>query len=89
MTITIRQKLYGLSLFGLLFAVDIGITGWYGIREVSRGVQDVGATSSAIRNHTEASAFLDLTRADVSKIFNSTGDAQDTPASELRRVCSR
>jgi methyl-accepting chemotaxis protein len=83
MTITIRQKLYGLGLLGLLFSVAIGLTGWYGIRQVGRGVQDVGATSSAIRNHMEASTFLDLTRADVSKIFNSTGDAQDTAASEF------
>jgi len=83
MTITIRQKLYGLGLIGLLFSVAIGLTGWNGIRQVGRGVQDVGATSSAIRNHMEASTFLDLTRADVSKIFNSTGDAQDTAASEF------
>ena len=75
MTITIRQKLYGLGLLGLFFSVAIGLTGWYGIRQVGRGVEDVGATSSAIRNHMEASTFLDLTRADVSKIFTSTGDA--------------
>jgi methyl-accepting chemotaxis protein len=83
MTITIRQKLYGLGLLGLLFSVAIGLTGWYGIRQVGRGVQDVGATSSAIRNHMEASTFLDLTRADVSKIFTTTADAQDTAVSEF------
>jgi methyl-accepting chemotaxis protein len=83
MTITIRQKLYGLGLLGLFFSVAIGLTGWNGIRQVGRGVQDVGATSSAIRNHMEASTFLDLTRADVSKILNATGDAQDTAASEF------
>jgi methyl-accepting chemotaxis protein len=83
MTITIRQKLYGLGLLGLLFSAAVGLAGWYGIRQVGRGVQDVGATSSAIRNHMEASTFLDLTRTDVSKIFNSTGDAQDTAASEF------
>jgi len=83
MTITIRQKLYGLGLLGLLFSAAIGFTGWYGIRQVGRGVQDVGATASAIRNHMEASTFLDLSRADVSKIYTSTGDAQDTAASEF------
>ena|SRR5579863_6443921 len=83
MTITIRQKLYGLGLLGLLFSVAIGLTGWYGIRLVGSGVQDVGATSSAIRNHMEASTFLDFTRADVSKIFTATGDAQDTAVSEF------
>jgi methyl-accepting chemotaxis protein len=83
MTITIRQKLYGLGALGLLFSIAIGVTGWYGIRQVSHGVQDVGATSSAIRNHMEASAFLELTRSDVSKILNSAGDAQDNAASEF------
>jgi methyl-accepting chemotaxis protein len=83
MTITIRQKLYGLGLLGLLFSAAIGFTGWYGIRQVGRAVQDVGATSSAIRNHMEASTFLDFTRTDISKMFNSTGDAQDTAASEF------
>ncbi|MBZ5642439.1 MAG: methyl-accepting chemotaxis protein [Acidobacteriia bacterium] len=83
MTITIRQKLYGLGLLGLLFSAAIGLTGWNGIRQVGRGVQDVGDTSSAIRNHLEASMFLDQTRADVSKIFTSTGEAQDTASSEF------
>jgi hypothetical protein len=77
MTSTIRQKLYGLGLLGLFFSVAIGLTGWYGIRLVGGGVQEVGATSSATRNHMEASAFLDFTRADVSKIFTATGDKRE------------
>jgi methyl-accepting chemotaxis protein len=83
MTITISQKLYSLGVLGLLFSIAIGLTGWYGIRQVGRGFRDVGATSYAIRNHMEASNFLDLTRADVSKIFNSAGDAQDSATSEF------
>jgi methyl-accepting chemotaxis protein len=83
MTITISQKLYGLGLLGVSFSLAIGLTGWRGIREVGRSVQDVGATSSAIRAHMEASSFLDFTRADISKMFNTTGDAQDTAASEF------
>jgi hypothetical protein len=43
----------------------------------------VGATSSAIRNHRETSTFLELTRAEVSKILTATGDVQDTAASEF------
>lgn len=83
MTITIQQKLYGLGVLGLAFSIAIGLTGWAGIQGVARSVQDVGATSSAIRNHMEASMFLDLTRADVSKVLTASGDAQDTAASEL------
>lgn len=83
MNLSIRQKLYGLGLLGLVFSVAVGLSGLWGILQVSAGVQDVGATSSAIRNHMEASSFLDLTRADVSKTLTASGDAQDTAASEL------
>jgi methyl-accepting chemotaxis protein len=83
MQLTIRQKLYGLGLLGLLFSVTVGLTGVRGIGQVGGGVQDVASTSSAIRNHMEAGMFLDLTRADVSKMLTATGDAQDTAASEM------
>ncbi len=83
MNLSIRQKLFGLGLLGLVFSVAVGLSGLWGILQVSAGVQDVGATSSAIRNHMEASSFLDLTRADVSKTLTASGDAQDTAASEL------
>jgi methyl-accepting chemotaxis protein len=83
MTITIRQKLYGLGLLGVVFSVAVGVSGWKGIRDVARGVKDVAATSTAIRSHMEASMFLDLTRADISKMLTASGDAQDTAAAEL------
>ncbi len=51
MTITIRQKLYGLGLLGVVFSVAVGVSGWKGIRDVARGVKDVAATSTAIRSH--------------------------------------
>jgi methyl-accepting chemotaxis protein len=83
MHLTIRKKLYGLGFLGLLFTVAVGITGVRGISQVAGGIDDVSRTSSAIRNHIEASIFLDLSRADVSKILTTTEDAQDTAVSEL------
>jgi methyl-accepting chemotaxis protein len=81
--LTIRSKLYGLGILGLVSAVLVGGAGLRGILLVAHGVEDVTATSSAIRNHMEASMFLDLTRADVSKMLTSTADQQDTAASQL------
>jgi len=81
--LTIRHKLYGLGFLGLAFSVALGLTGLQGLLQVAGGVQNVSATSSAIRAHMEASQFLDLTRADLSKILKSAGDAQDTAAGEL------
>ena len=83
MNFTIRTKLYGLGLFGLVAAIAVGIAGIYGISRVASGIESVSSTSSAIRSHLEASMFLDLTRSDVSKMMTSSGDAQDTAASEL------
>jgi methyl-accepting chemotaxis protein len=83
MSLTIRQKLFGLGLLGALSSLLVGLTGWVGIRRVAEGVKGVADTASAIRNHMEASMFLDLTRADVSKMLTSSGDDQDSAASEL------
>jgi len=83
MNFTIRLKLYGLGFIGLAFSLAVGLTGLYGISRVAAGIQDVTSTSSAIRNHMEASMFLDLTRSDVSKMMTASGDAQETAASEL------
>ena len=83
MNLTIRHKLYGLGLLGLAIAIGVGMTGLYGISRVAEEIQSVSAISSGIRSHLEASMFLDLTRADVSKMMTSTDDAQDTAAAEL------
>jgi methyl-accepting chemotaxis protein len=83
MNLSIRQKLYGLGTLGLIIAVTVGLTGLYGISQVAGELKTTSAMSSAIRNHLEASMFLDLTRGDVSKMMNATGDAQDSAASEL------
>ncbi len=84
MTLTIRSKLYGLGLLGLLATIIVGLTGIQGIGKVAEGIKDVDATSSAIRNHMEASMFLDLSRTDASKLLTSSGDAQDSAAAELK-----
>jgi methyl-accepting chemotaxis protein len=83
MNLSIRQKLYGLGTLGLVIAIGVGITGLYGISQVAGEMQTTSAMGAAIRNHLEAGMFLDLTRADVSKMMNSTGDGQDSAASEL------
>jgi methyl-accepting chemotaxis protein len=81
--LTIRHKLYGLGVLSFVFSVALGLTGLQGILQVAAGVQNVSATSSAIRSHMEASQFLDQTRADLSKLLQTTGDAQDNASGEL------
>jgi methyl-accepting chemotaxis protein len=83
MNLSIRQKLYGLGTLGLVIAIGVGVTGLYGISQVAGEMETTSAMGSAMRNHLEAGMFLDLTRADVSKMVNATGDAQDSATSEL------
>ncbi|HTW23198.1 MAG TPA: methyl-accepting chemotaxis protein [Candidatus Baltobacteraceae bacterium] len=83
MHFTISKKLYGLGLLGLISAIAVGITGVSGITEVASGLDAVSSTSSVIRNHIQASMFIDWSRTDISKMLTSSGDSQDTAASEL------
>jgi methyl-accepting chemotaxis protein len=81
--LTIRHKLYFLGFLGLAFSVAMGLTGLRGLLQVARGIQDVSATGTAIRYHMEGNQFLDVTRMDLSKMLESSGEAQDSAASEL------
>ncbi len=83
MQLTISKKLYGLGLLGLLFTLAAGITGAWGITRVAGGIDDVSRLSSVIRNHIQASMFLDWSRTDISKMLTTTGETQATAASEL------
>jgi methyl-accepting chemotaxis protein len=65
MNLTIRMKLYGLSVAGLLFAAAVGLAGFWGISRVGQSLSDVFVTASALRNHMEADMMQDALRADV------------------------
>ncbi len=71
---TIRRKLLGLTVSGLVFVASVSVTGYWGITSVEKTTASVAATSSAIRNHIEAGVYNDLTRADVSAVFQAKGD---------------
>ena len=84
MRLTISRKLYGLGLLGLVFTLATGITGAWGIGRVATGIGDVSSISSVIRDHIQASVFLDWSRTDVSKMLTTSGDAQSSALSELQ-----
>jgi len=80
---TIKKKLFGLTISGLAFVASVSVAGYWGITTVERSTRDVAATGSAIRNHIEAGAFDDLTRADVSAIFTAKGDDRTNKVENL------
>ena len=54
---TIKNKLFGLTLCGLLFVAGVSVTGYWGITGVEKTTVAVAATGSAIRNHIEAGVY--------------------------------
>jgi len=73
---TIKRRLFGLTISGLLFIAAVSASGYWGITSVEKATSDVAATASAIRYHIEAGVYNDLTRADLAAVFSSKGDEQ-------------
>ena len=65
MDLTIRKKLYGLSLAGILFTLAVAVVGYWGSSRVGQSLGDVFTTSSSLRNHMEANMMQHALRADV------------------------
>src|SRR5271156_288530 len=83
MQLTIKTKLFSLTIAGLLFVACVSVTGYWGITTVQRTSVEVAATGSAIRNHIEAGIFNDLARTDISAVFTAKGDEQQNKVEEF------
>jgi methyl-accepting chemotaxis protein len=83
MRLTIKARLFGLTISGLVFVAGVSATGYWGITSVRKATAEVAATGSAIRSHIEAGVYNDLTRADTSAAFTSKGDEQQNKAEEF------
>ena len=83
MELTIKTRLLGLTISGLVFVAGVSVTGYWGIASVHQTTAQVAATGSAIRNHIEAGVYNDLTRADTSAVFTAKGDEQQNKAEEF------
>ncbi len=80
---TIKRKLLGLTITGLAFVLAISATGYWGITSVEETTAEVAATGSAIRNHVEAGVYNDMTRSDISAVFNAKADARQNKLEDL------
>jgi hypothetical protein len=75
--LTIKTKLFGLTVASLAFVASLSATGYWGIRSVEKTAMEVAATTgSSIRNHIEAGVYNDLTRSALSAVFTQEGDDQ-------------
>lgn len=84
---TIKRRLFGLTLTGLLFVAAVSVSGYWGITSVEKTTADVAATGSAIRNHIEAGVYNDLTRADLAAVFAAKGDEQEDKVEQFAQDC--
>jgi methyl-accepting chemotaxis protein len=75
---TIKRRLYGLTVTGLMFVAAVSATGYWGITSVQKTTTQVAAIGIAIRNHIEAGTYNDMTREDIYAICTKKGrDRQD------------
>ncbi len=65
MSWTIRNKLFGLSFAGLILALSVGISGYWGVSRTGAGLSEVSVTGTALRNHLDANLMHNALRADV------------------------
>ncbi|MGA3349977.1 MAG: methyl-accepting chemotaxis protein [Candidatus Sulfotelmatobacter sp.] len=78
---TIKRRLYGLTIAGLIFVAGVSATGYWGITSVTKTTTQVAAIGVAIRNHIEAGAYNDMTGEDINAICTKSGqDQQDAIA---------
>jgi methyl-accepting chemotaxis protein len=83
MRLTIKTKLLGLTVGGLIFVAAVSATGYWGIASVEKTTIQVADAGSAIRHHVETGTYNDLTRDDISKVVTAKGDEQQSKADDF------
>jgi methyl-accepting chemotaxis protein len=73
---TIKRRLLGLSVIGVIFLACVSATGYWGITSVQKTTTQVASIGMAIRNHIEAGMYNDMTREDVYAICTKKGQEQ-------------
>ncbi len=85
MSFSIRAKLVGFSAIGFVLSATVGLTGLFGIRSLTRSLNDVQTSGMAIRNHMQADMMHDAMRGDVlASLLASTPDAQREAISDAK-----
>ncbi len=65
MNLTIRKKLLGLSIVGLLLALAVGVVGYSSVGRVDAAAGEIHTTWRAARNHIEGNIMHNALRSDV------------------------
>jgi methyl-accepting chemotaxis protein len=76
MRLTIKTRLFGLTISSLVFLAAVSATGYWGITSVSKATGEVAAIGVAIRNDIEAGIYNDMTREDIGAACTKKGQEQ-------------
>jgi methyl-accepting chemotaxis protein len=83
MKLTIRTKLFGLTIGSVVFVVAVSATGYWGITSVSKGTGEVSAIGVAIRNNFAAGIYNDMTRDDINAVCTKKDQDQEDAITNL------
>jgi methyl-accepting chemotaxis protein len=70
--LSIRDKLFWLSVLALAFVIAVAATGYWGVEKLQASSHEMRNTFSALRNALEADMMHDAIRGDVLTIFRAT-----------------
>lgn len=81
--VTIKAKLYGLTIGSFLFVFAVSATGYWGISSVSKASGEGTAVGIAVRNNIEAGIYNDMTREDIDAVCSKKGQEQQDAIANL------
>src|SRR5258708_3145831 len=80
---TIKKRLSGLTIGGLIFVAAVSATGYWGITAIEKATTQVSATGMAMRSEIQAGTDNDMTREDTVAIFAKKGQEQQENVDNL------
>ncbi|HVI09243.1 MAG TPA: methyl-accepting chemotaxis protein [Candidatus Binatia bacterium] len=66
--VTIKTRLYGLTVGSLLFVFAVGASGYWGIASANKASGEGAALGIAVRNNIEAGIYNDMSREDIDAV---------------------
>src|SRR6202050_2187391 len=83
MNVTIKTKLFGMTIGSVLFLAAVSATGYWGITSVSKGTGEVSSIGVALRNNFAAGIYNDMTRDDINAICTKKDQDQQDAITNL------
>ncbi|HMX94194.1 MAG TPA: methyl-accepting chemotaxis protein [Elusimicrobiota bacterium] len=87
MKLTLAQRLYGISLGGVLFTLLVGAVVYLGFSGLERDLRDMVTTTASLRDHMEANTMHETVRADVYAAFQAVSEEERAAVAKDMNEC--